>query len=194
MAVGLLAMGVGGFGASETQWAYWWRRYFIEHPFTMLAFVVGVCGGTDLVLQWMSQRRLDRAAYAVAGTLAVGLTIGISAGAVVRGQGVSFGAFAQRVAARVDANEPLTLFDSDDEAVIAFLFDLRRHVRVEAPLSPDRPCEPHGPGYYLVSEDAWEARACFHDGRWQALERGGPAAESQRWRRLVLALFVGARA
>jgi 4-amino-4-deoxy-L-arabinose transferase-like glycosyltransferase len=187
----LLRMGIGGFGSSETEWAYWWRRYFIEHPLTMLAFVMGLGVGIDLVLHWIWQRQFDLAAYALAGTLAVGLTIGVAAGAVVRGQGASFGEFAQRVAARIGPGEPLTLFDFDDESVIAFLFDLQRHVAVEAPVSPDRPCEPHGPGYYLVPERAWEARACFHGAQWQAVERGGPAADAQRWRRLVLARFVG---
>jgi hypothetical protein len=129
------------------------------------------------------------ATLALAATVALGLTIGVAAGAIVRGAGASFGEFARQVSSQIGPSVPLAFFNLDDDSAIAFLFDVRRHVPVVEPVSADRPCDPPEPGFYLVSELAWEQQTCFHDAPWVALARGGPTVASQRWRRLVLARY-----
>jgi len=116
--------------------------------------------------------------------------IGITAGEIVRGNGASFDPFAERIAAHVGPTESLAFFDTDDDTAIALLLSLRRHVPVVLPPDAARPCDPPNSGFYLVSEKLWDARPCFRDTSWQVLERGGPRAGSERWRRLVLARYA----
>jgi len=184
-AVLALSRGIGGFGASETEWAYWWRQYLHDHLAVMAAYVLGLGGGGHLLVHWLHQRRMDLAAYAFVGLLALGLTVGIAAGGVVRGEGASFRHLAQQLARH---SGPMAFFDVDDESAIALLFHLRRHIPV-VQSAADAPCTPPHPGLYLVSEDNWNARDCFRGGAWQVLEQGGPLVESHRGRRLVLARY-----
>ena len=188
-----LRMGIGGFGTAETAWSHWWRQYLLEETRVAVTLVIGVAIGAELMARWISQRRFEWAAGAFVGTLALGLGIGISAGAIVRGSGASFRPFAERLATQVDVTQPLAFFDVDDETAIALLFHLRRHVAVVSPRDAEHSCEPPTAGLYLVGERAWEARACFRDERWHAIEHGGPLVQSQQWRRLVLARYDATR-
>lgn len=187
--IGALRFGLGGFGSSETQWSYWWRLYLQEHPLPALGLIAGIGAGSELMLRWTWRRRFDLAAYALTGTLAWGFVIGISATAIVRGNGGSFQHLARQISERVRSTAPLAFFEVDDETAIALLFHVRRHIPVVQAASPDYPCAPPAPGFYLVAEHAWDDRSCFRDPRWQAIERGGPAVDSLRWRRLVLARY-----
>jgi hypothetical protein len=187
-----LRMGVGGFGSSETLWSYWWRQYFHNHLPTALALVVGVGIGTELIAHWGWQRKADLAAYAFVATLALGLTISLSAAAIVRGNGASFRPFAEQLSARVRPGEPLAFFDFDDEYALGLLFHFRRHIPVVQPRSSEAPCEPATPGLYLIAERNWDARACFHESEWQLLDRGGPPMEPTH--RLVLARYTAVAA
>src|SRR5205823_2995514 len=114
---------------------------------SVLALVLGIGIGAELMVRWIWQRRWEHGAYAFTGTVALGLMIGISAGAIVRGDGASFRPLAQRIAAQVAASEPLAFFDVDDETAIALLFHLRRHVTVVEPASSERPCVPPAAGF-----------------------------------------------
>jgi len=192
LAIFLLRAGLGGFGASELRWSYWWRLLLQEDSNLALAFVAGIGVGADLAIRWAWQRRFDLAAHALVATLAFGLMIGITAGEIVRGNGASFHPFAERITKRVRPTDSLAFFDTDDDTAIALLLSLRRHVPVVSPPDAARPCEPPRPGLYLVSAKLWEARPCFRDARWQVLDRGGPRAGSERWRRLVLARYANA--
>ncbi len=189
-----LRSGLAGFGASEVTWSHWWRQYLHDYTGVALLLVIGTSIGCELMVRWTWQRRFDLAAYALVGTLALGLSVGISAGAIVRGEGASFRHFAHRIATQVGTSESLAFFDVDDDTAVALLFHLRRHVAVVQPASAASPCEPPAAGFYLVSETAWDTRACFRDPRWQVIEHGGPRAASQRWRRLVLARYADAPA
>ena len=183
-----LRMGVGGFGASEQQWAYWWRLHLQEYIFTTVVLIVGVGIGVDLIVHWSWQRRFDLAAYGLVGTLALGWTIGLSSDAIVRGEAVSFRPLAQRVSAEVSLAEPLTFLDSDDEAAIGLLYQLRRHVPV-VQSADGRRCTPPSPGVYLINESRWNERDCASNPRWRVIARGGPEVSSHRLQRLVLARF-----
>ena len=189
-AIVALRAGIGGFGTDEMEWSHWWRDYFRNHLATALALPLGLGIGVDLLVRWIVQRRWELAAYALAGTVAWGLTIGIAAGAIVRGAGASFQSFAAQVAAQVPPSAPLAFFDLDDEQEIAFLFHLHRHVPVISPVDPLAPCTPPTGGLYLVLESRWNKDACFRSEAWQELARGGPQAESQHWWRLVLARYA----
>ena len=157
---------------------------------TALALVIGIGAGGILIARSLWQRNYEAAAYALVATLAVGLTLGISAGAVVRGEGASFKPFAERVAASVPPGESVSFFNVSDETAIAFLFYLRRHVPV-VETGADHPCDPPTAGLYLVPEKDWTAHTCFQTAAWQEVTRGGPPVKSQRWRRLVLARYTG---
>ena len=66
-------MGLGGFGASEQQWSYWWRLYLQEYIFSVVIFIIGVGVGADLIVGWTRQRRFALAAYGMVATLCLGL-------------------------------------------------------------------------------------------------------------------------
>jgi len=183
-----LRFGVAGWGTHEFDWSHWWRRYLQVHQIAPVAFVLGIATGIEVIVWALWQRRYERAAFALTTTIAVALTIGVSANAIVRGDGASFRLFAQQVAAAVPASEPLAFFNLDDEREIAFLFHLGRHVPVES-ADASAPCAPRRGGLYLVQESQWEQVSCFRDPRWEPILRGGPTVESHQWWRLVLARY-----
>src|SRR5262249_29887760 len=146
----LLSRGVGGFGSDDSEWSYWWRWYLHDQPGVVSLFALGLGVGIELIARWVRQRRFTWAAYAFAGTVAWGLAIGISAGAIVRGEGATFRPFARRLALQVRPDDRLALLDVDDDSVIALLFHLRRHVPVENAVDAEHPCTPPHAGLYLV--------------------------------------------
>jgi 4-amino-4-deoxy-L-arabinose transferase-like glycosyltransferase len=195
--VGLLVIlalraGVGGFGAQEAAASHWWREYFEQHVGAAMAMVIGIGVGVELMLLALWQRRFEMALFVFTGMVAVGLTVGVAAGEIVRGEGGTFRLFAAEVTRDVPRDVPLRFFTCDDTSLIALLFHLRRHVPTALPPDPAAPCVPPGNGYYLVPEAHWDADACFRHPHWQLVARGGPRVASQRDRRMVLARFVGA--
>jgi 4-amino-4-deoxy-L-arabinose transferase-like glycosyltransferase len=185
----MLRAGLGGFGASEQQWSYWWRLHLQEYPFSAFTLIVGLGIGADLIVRWTWQRRFDRVAHALVGMLVLGWTIGLSSDAIVRGQALSFRPLAQRVAAEVGTTEALAFLDVPDETAVCFLSHLRRHVPVVQSVEGHGACTPPAPGAYLVAESRWDQRACATDPRWHAIAHGGPEIRSHRSQRLVLARF-----
>ena len=188
-----LRAGIGGVAASPQAWSYWWRLYLQAHLWSAVVLLAGVGIGIDLMMRWTCERRIELAAYALAATLALGWTIGLSADAMVRGAAVSFEPLAQRVAAEVERTEPLAFLDVDDETAICLLYYLRRHVPVTQSVDGPGPCTPPGPGAYLIGEQRWDERNCAADARWHLLGRGGPEITSHRAQRLVLARFGESR-
>lgn len=187
-----LSTGLGGFGASEQQWSYWWRLHLQEYVLSVVILIIGIGVGADLIVGWIWQRRFDLAAYGLVGTMALGWTIAFSSDAIVRGEALSFRPLAQRVSAEVGPTEPLAFLDVDDENAICLLYHLRRHVPVVQSLAGSRPCTPPGPGAYLITESRWEERACATDPHWHAIARGGPEISSHRAQRLVFARYGAA--
>ena len=183
-----LRLGIAVWGDTEFDWSHWWRRYFQQHAVAPVMLVVGIGIGVESILWALWQRRYERATFALTATAALALTIGVSATAIVRGDGASFRPFAQQVAAAVPATEPLAFFNLDDDREVAFLFHLDRHVPVES-ADAHAPCTPRQPGLYLVLESNWENTPCFRDARWEPIMRGGPTVESHHWWRLVLARY-----
>ncbi len=186
-----LRAGLGGFGADEVSASYWWRDYFEQHVGTAMAMVIGIGVAIELMLMALWQRRFEVALFAFTGMVAVGLTVGISAGEIVRGEGGTFRLFAADVTRHVPHDVPLRFFTCDDGDRISLLFHLQRHVPTAIAPDPAAPCVPPGNGFYLLPEAHWDADACFRDARWQLVARGGPRVASQRNRRMVLAQFVG---
>jgi 4-amino-4-deoxy-L-arabinose transferase-like glycosyltransferase len=185
----VLRAGLGGFGASEQQWSYWWRLHLREYFGSALVLVVGLGIGADLLVRWTWQRRFDLAAHALVGLLVLGWTVGLSSDAIVRGEALSLRPLAQRVSAEVGATEALAFLDVDDETAVCLLSHLRRHVPVVQSVEGQGACTPPSPGVYLVAESRWDQHACGADPRWRAIARGGPEISSHRSQRLVLARF-----
>lgn len=184
-----LRMGLGGFGASEQQWSYWWRLHLRQYFFSAAVLIVAMGIGTDLLVQWTRQRRFDLVAHALVGMLALGWTIGLSSDAIVRGEALSFRPLAQRVSSEVGATEALAFLDVDDETAVCFLTHVRRHVPVVQSIEAQGACTPPAPGAYLVAESRWDQRSCGTDPRWRVIARGGPEISSHRSQRMVLARF-----
>ncbi len=187
-----LRMGLGGFGASEQQWSYWWRLHLHEYTLSVAILIIGIGIGADLIVGWTWQRRFDLAAYGLVGTMALGWTIAFSSDAIVRGEALSFRPLAQRVSAEVGPQEALAFLDVDDENAICFLYHLRRHVPVAQSVQGPGPCTPPSPGAYLITESRWDERACAADPHWHAIARGGPEISSHRAQRLVFARYSAA--
>jgi 4-amino-4-deoxy-L-arabinose transferase-like glycosyltransferase len=182
-------MGLGGIGASQQQWSYWWRLHLQDYIISAVIFVVGMGIGVDMIVGWAWQRRFDLAAYGVVATLSLGWTIGFSADAIVRGEALSFRPLAQRVKTEVGPTGGLAFLDVDDETAICFLYHLGRHVPVVQSVEGSGPCTPPAPGAYMIAEKRWDERACAADPRWHLVVRGGPEISTHRDQRLVLARF-----
>jgi 4-amino-4-deoxy-L-arabinose transferase-like glycosyltransferase len=186
-----LRYGVGGFGASDMEWSYWWRRYLDTHFGTAVALVAGIAVGIELLVASIARGRVDRAAYVFVAALAWGLTIAIAAAAGVRGEGGSVQPLAGAILAELGADEPLAFFHADDRDHLALLFHLRRQVPVAAPAGQN-PCTPPRPGLYLIAAAAWAEQACFRTPEWTEVARGGPAVDRQRKLWLVVARYAPA--
>jgi 4-amino-4-deoxy-L-arabinose transferase-like glycosyltransferase len=184
-----LRMGVGGLGASQQQWSYWWRLHLQAYTMSAVVLIIGLGIGADLIVGAIWQRHFDHVAYGVVGIVLLGWTIGFSSDSIVRGEALSFRPLAQRVSAELGPTEPLAFLDVDDENAIGLLYHLRRHVPVVEARQGPGPCTPPGPGAYLITERRWDERACATDPRWHLIARGGPEIGTHRAQRLVLARF-----
>ena len=185
-----LSAGLGGWGTTPSQWSYWWRWHFREYPGTVLGFAMVIGLGVDQVLRALWQHRMERAAYALVVTLAVGTASAISSDAIVRGQAESTQPLARQVAANVAPDEPLAFLDTDDENAITLQFHLRRHIGVAQSVGDHGPCTPPAPGAYLMEESLWDARGCASDLAWQVIARGGPELSSHAYGRMVFARYA----
>lgn len=187
-----LSAGVAGFGAGE-DWSHFWRAY-LQNDLLVVVAGFGLVGvGVFIAIHWLWQRRLELASWAFFFTLVVGLTLGMSAGEIVRGEGASFRPLVQELREKGYADQDFAMFDIDrevdfDDRHLSFLFHFGRHVPVVRPIS-EHSCEPPKPGLYLVRQSHWDERSCFRDSRWQEVLRGGPRAKSMHQERLVLARF-----
>jgi hypothetical protein len=184
-----LRNGTAGFGAAETDWSYWWRRYLDTHFVTAVALVVGVAAGIEMVAAGIARHRVGLAACAFTATLAWGLAIGIAAAAAVRGEGGSVQPLARDILAQLRADEALAFFHADDRDHLALLFHLRRRVAVVSASERD-PCPPPRPGLYLIAASAWAEQRCFRSTQWTEVGRGGPAVDRQRKLWLVVARYA----
>ena len=186
-----LRFGIGGFGASQLEWGYWWRTYLDAHFPTALALIVGVGIGMYVIVVALVRRRIEIAGYALAATLAWGLTLAVAAAAMVRGDGGSVEGFAHDVLAQLGPDERLAFFYTDDRQHLGLLFHLHRQLPVVEPVSEQAPCTPPQPGAYLIPVAQWTDRSCFRGGGWTEVLRGGPAIGAERGQWLVLARYGG---
>lgn len=186
-----LRMGVGGYGASQADWGYWWRTYFDAHVGTALAFVLGIGVGIEVIVAGLFQRRFELAAAALAGTMAWALAIGVAAAVVVRGEGASEAPLARRILEELRPDEPLAFFGTEDREYLPLVFYLRRQVPVVAEESEVAPCRPPRGGMYLIPETHWAERSCFHLAEWTEVLRGGGAVDGARHHWLVVARYTG---
>jgi len=187
-----LSARVEGFGTGE-DWSHFWRAYLQNDLPIVIGSLSLVGAGVLITVHWLWQRRLELASWAFLFTLAIGLTLGMSAGEIVRGQGASFRPLVRELREKGYADQDFAMFDIDrevdfDDQHLGFLFHLGRHVPVVRPVN-EHSCEPPKSGLYLVRRRHWDERSCFRDTRWQEILRGGPPAKSMQNEQLVLARF-----